>query len=440
MPSTSPFDSRWLWLICFFGLILIFLIRVALPAPVITNDSKFYFLLADNINMNHCYSVSDPQIAECKPSWGSQPAGYPAFIALVKRLAGANPLQVVFAQTAVFALAAATALWATYSWHRSVAALLVPLLMLAISPVSIAWSRWVLTETLAAAAGLWAFAIIFRSVGDRRMRVVAAAIAIGGATFVRWDQIWLLAPACICAFYLGGFFKGLRDTAVMSFIAAVPVLAMIMRAALVGLPLLPGVNDPGFARGVVAFWRQAALTQGATSGFLWPIWSQEYKDLARFDYGSIGSSFNTVRFHVLMDRLSTLPSGSPLPEDIDAELAELASATTGIGSTLNLIWRRAAEMWTAKDPIFFSGWNSLPSAQIGENLCHVYRIVLILSCLILLLFVRGAASVVLIGLLSYVALRTIFLASLTALEVRYLMPMFPGMEIVLASLVLRRQS
>jgi hypothetical protein len=138
-----------------------------------------------------------------------------------------------------------------------------------------------------------------------------------------------------------------------------------------------------------------------------------------------------------MDRLSTLPRGSPLPADIDAELAELASAAkeSGIGSTLNLVWERAAKMWTAKDGIFSSGWYSLPSAQIAEHLCHVYRIVLVLSCLILLLFVRGAASVVLVGLLSYVALRTIFLASLTALEVRYLTPMFPVMEIVLASLV-----
>jgi hypothetical protein len=438
MLSVSSFGFRRLWVICFFSVILIFLIRLAFPSPVITNDSKYFFLLADNININHCYSSSDPEIAECKPSWGSQPPGYPVFVALVRRLAGTNPLRIVLAQTAIFALAAATALWASYSWHKSVAALLVSLLMLTFSPVSVAWPRWVLTETLAAAAGLWAFAVLFRSVGDRRMRVVAAAIAIGGATFVRWDQIWLLAPASICAFYLGGFSKGLRDTAAMGFIAAVPVLAMILRAALVGLPLLPGMisSDPEFGRtGAVAFWRQAAVTQGATSGFLWQMWGQEYKNLTQFDYNSIRSSFNTARLHVLMDRLSTLPPGSPLPADIDAELAELASADSGIGPTLNLIWHRAVKMWTAKDAIFSSGWRSLPSEQIVENLCHVYRIALILSCLIVLPFVRGAASVVLVGLLSYIALRTIFLASQTALEVRYLMPMFPVTEIVLASLV-----
>jgi hypothetical protein len=439
MPSTSSFGSRWLWLICFSGMILIFLIRLAFPSPVITPDSKFFSVLADNIVINHCYSVSDPQTGDCNPYWGPKPPGYAFFIALIRRLVDTDPLRVVFAQTAIFALAAATALWASYSWHKSVAAILVSLLMLAFSPVSVAWPRWVLTETLAAAAGLWAFAALFRSLAARRMRVVVAAMAIGGATLVRWDQIWLLAPASICAFYLGGFSKGLRDTVAMGFSAAIPVLAMIMRAALVGLPLLPAtISDPEFARGgVVAFWRQAALTQEATSGFLWPIWSQEYKDLTRFDYSSIGSSFNTVRFHVLMDRLSTLPRGSPLPADIDAELAELAAAAkeSGISSTLNLIWQRASKMWTAKDAVFSSGWLSLPSAQIAENLCRMYRIVLALCCLMLLAFVRGAASVVLVGLLSYVVLRTISLASFTALEIRYLTPMFPAMEIVLASLV-----
>ena len=44
---------------------------------------------------------------------------------------------------------------------------------------------------------------------------------------------------------------------------------------------------------------------------------------------------------------------------------------------------------------------------------------------------------VLAGLLSYLALRTCFLASLTELEIRYLMPMVPAMEIVVASLAFR---
>jgi hypothetical protein len=332
-------------------------IRLAFASPMITEDSKFFVLLADNMNINHCYSVSNLQLAECKPSWGSQPPGYPVFIALVRRLVGTDPLQVVFAQTTVFALAAATALWAFYSWHKSVAALLGSLLMLAFSPVSVAWPRWVLTETLAAAAGLWVFAALFRSLGARRMRVITAALAIAGATLVRWDQIWLLVPASLCAFYLGGSSKGLRDTAAMGFIAALPFLAMIARAALVGLPLLPSmISDAKFARG-------------------------------------------------------------------------------GVVAILNLIWQRAEKIWTGKDAIFSSGWSSLPSAQMAENLCHVYRMVLILSCLSLLLLVRGAVFVLVVGLLSYVALRTIFLASLTALEIRYLMPMFPVMEIVLASLV-----
>jgi len=312
--------------------------------------------------------------------------------------------------------------------------------------VTVAWPRWVLTETLAAAAGLLVVTALFRSLKAQKMKVLITGMAIAFATFVRWDQIWLLVPAALCAFYLGGSLKGLRHTAIIGIITALPILAMILRAALVGLSLLPAntiETDSYLARGVWVFYKKAALTQEATSGFFWPLWSREYEGVAqRFNFDSIISSFNTARFHTLMDQISALPNGSPLPADMNAELMELAGAEkmSGIGSTFNLTFHRGARMWTDKDTIFYSGWSSMPSAQMAESLSHVYRIVLILACLVLLIRTRGAEFVFLVGLLSYVVLRTFFFASLAMIEIRYLMPMFfPVMEIVIASLAFRER-
>lgn len=139
-----------------------------------------------------------------------------------------------------------------------------------------------------------------------------------------------------------------------------------------------------------------------------------------------------------MDRISELPNGSPLPGEMDAELIELASSpkVSGIGSTLCLILQRGLKMWTGKDPAISSSWNPLASERMAESLSQAYRIGLIFISILLLLRTRGKELALLIGLLAYVVIRTFFLASLLTLEIRYLMPMFPVMEIVIASLAL----
>jgi len=368
---------------------------------------------------------------------------------MVRLLIGTDPQQTVFAQkvvlfqAALFSIAAAIALWSSYSWHKSIPALISSLILITLSPLSIAWPRWVLTETLAAAAGLLVFAALFCSFAAQRMKVIKTGIAIALAIFLRWDQIWLLVPAFLCAFYLGGYSRGLRHTVTIGLIAIFPILAMIGRAGLVGIPLLPNnsiTSDPYLAKGVWVFFQKTALTQDATSGFLWSMWDRRYEELNRvFNYDSIFSSYDTVRFRSLTDRISALPNGSPLPADIDAELVDLAGASKklGIGLTLNFTFQRAIKMWTAMDTIFYSGWMQLPSAKTVETFSFAYRILLIITCILLLLRARGVEFVLLVGLICYIAFRTFFFASLTMLEIRYLMPMFPVMEVALVSLAVR---
>jgi hypothetical protein len=450
ITSTSLLrGSRSMWLI---GLCIIpiFLVRLAFPSPMISPDSKLYLRLASNLIDNHCYSDLELKTAKCIPTWGSsQPPGYPVFIAMVRLLFVTDPAQVVlaqnvvFIQTALFALAAVSALWASYSWHKRVEALLGSLIIITFSPITIAWPRWVLTETLAAAAGLLVLTALFRSLKAQKMNVILTGLAIAGATFIRWDLICLLVPSTMCAFYLSGFSKGLRHAVIIGAITALPILAMIGRAGLVGLPLLPSITldrDLYLPKGVFIFYKKAAITKEAMSGFVWPMLDRTYEGVAQnFNYNSISSSFNTVQFRTLMDRISELPSGSPLPADMNAELIELAGTpkVSGIGSTIYLILQRALKMWTGKDPAIASSWNPLALEQMAESLSQVYRIVLILVCLILLFRTRGKEFVLLVGLLTYVVVRTLFLASLVMLEIRYLMPMFPVMEIVIASLVFK---
>ena len=47
-------------------------------------DTRIYKIVAQNLYLNFCLSLSNPEIGECLPHWGgNQPPGYSSFLALV---------------------------------------------------------------------------------------------------------------------------------------------------------------------------------------------------------------------------------------------------------------------------------------------------------------------------------------------------------------------
>jgi hypothetical protein len=431
------FNLKWLiWLLA----VPIFLIRLSFPSPVIVNDSLLYFKLSENLIVNHCYSHSEVESAECNPYGGAKAPGYPVFLVLIKLIIGKGLSQEDFAQkvitiqTAIFALACVAVVKASYSWNKSKAALLISSFLLIFSPIQIAWSRWILTETLSAATGLFVFALLIKSLDDSSLKVIKLGLAISISVFIRWDQIWLIVPTALVALYLNGFIKGIKNTAVISMISIFPIIIMIIRAMNVGLPLLPKIaNDPEDPIGVWDFFKAAALTQEATSGFWWPLWVRDYEGVAeRFNYASIIDSYNTDEFHYLLENISALPNGSPLPPKINNELMELS--LSGKGSrldSLKYILIRGMRMWAGKDTIFYSGWSGISYAAKIENYTSIYKIAMLFSLFLVIVFSRGKYLMLGISLLALIALRSIFFASQTLLEIRYLMPLIPLVEVVL---------
>ena len=423
--------------ITLFGLIIG--LRLPLITPVITPDSRLYLLLADNVILNQCYSRSDPQLAQCIPSWEGQAPGYPLFIAAVKLIAGADPVYIVIAQLLVFASAAVYALLSFYSWHKCTGCLIISGVILAVSPITIAWPRWVLTETLAAATSLWFFAEILRSLGVRKLRVLPLSMAIAAGVLVRWDQVCLLVPAALCAFYLVPLKGTLWQFSKIAAAAALPIMIMATRAAALGLAVLPPLlSNSSLPKGAVEFWQHASLNQNATSGFLWRIWDKEYDGIAReFDYSSILAEFDTAQFRNVLERISTLPQHSDLPAEIDAQLEKLARPSNPRTINFLLPVMRAFPLWSSRDNLYWSGWIPLRHGTKAEMVAHVYRMMLLLILLSLILLTKRRERIALASLLSYVASRTLFLTSLTALEIRYLTPMLPAMEIILLPLLCR---
>jgi len=356
------------------------------------------------------------------------------FLAALQALGLQRLYNVVLAQTIIFAIAAIYALWAANTWHKSLATLLISGAILALSPVTIAWPRWVMTETLAGAMALWVFAEIFRSLALRRLRILQLSLALATAILVRWDQIWLLVPAAACAIYMGhrNPLNVCRQIGIMSFAAGLLIFLMVLRAVILGLPLLPSVEED-LTNGARDFWWVAAKNQSFTNSFTWPIEDKKYENVAsRFDYSSVAPGFDTTRLRAVLNQISTLPAGAALPQRLDAELEELArNPSSEAWSHLHLVAYRAKAIWTQSEFIYESGWRTSDKPIGVENFARAYRIGLLILATAFLFFLRGERLFILGSLFSYVALRTFFFASLGLLETRFLVPMFPSMELVL---------
>jgi hypothetical protein len=435
------------------GIIPMVLARVVIFRPEVTTDSLLYMQIAANVSDQNCYSHLESQ-GKCIPTWGSnQPAGYPLFIALIRSFMGSLPStmeiadQVILWQSILFSLAAAIALVASYSWHRSIPILVISYLVLAFSPLTVGWARWVLTETLAAAGSLLVFAAIFHSLAKRKLAPILIGLAVAFAFAFRWDQIWLLIPAILVALFLGGWKKGIVQSIWMGLLSILPLLGMVIRAAFAGISLLPTLagisllptkmeNDPYLARGVWQFFKASALTQEATSSLLWPLWDREYQWLKDdFVQNSIIPAARTNEFFSLLDQVSHLPNGLPLPAPINSAFLELADALekNNLVSKITLVMQRSFYMWSKKDGIFFSGWDFTPINRWIEPYSRVYRLVLIFGSLLAFFLTKRDKRVLAIGLFLFVVLRTLFCASLpiTMIEIRYLVPAYPCMEITL---------
>jgi hypothetical protein len=431
---TAPRSQAALSLVCLFVLILV--VRLIIPGPITEPDSDTYSELGRNLMQYHCFGWVDEETGVCSPIWGTQPPGYPLLLGAVQATGPQSLYYVVLIQTVIFAIAATYALWAAYAWHKSLTALLISGAILALSPATIAWPRWVLTETIAAASVLWVFAEIFRSLALQRLRIAQLSLALATATLVRWDQIWLLVPAAACAIYMGhrNPLNVCRQIGILGFGSGLVILFMVLRAATVGLPLSPAV-DEDLTKGAREFWTVAAKNQSLERGFLWPMGDKRYAQMAsRFDYSSLAPGFDMARLHAVISRISALPQDTDLPRELDAELSDLArNPSPKAWSRFHLLAYRVMAIWTQADNFYESGWKTSPEPNGAEYFVRPYRIALVVFAAALLLISRGEQLFILGCLLAYVALRTCFFAFFGLLESRYLVPMLSSMELVLAT-------
>lgn len=340
----------------------VFLLRLPfiLVSPAVTPDGQTYQTVADNIRENGCVSVSDPGERECVPHWGgNQSPFYPSFIAFVNALGGETVPMALLLQALIYALAAAYVAIVVDRGTGGPAAGIAVAVVLAVSPVQVAWPRFLLTETLALAATLLVFAECLRSIEERRLRVVSIAAALVFAVLARYDSILLAIPVAVTGFIAERPFRAVTKGLVIALIVAAPVAAWTARNVGHGLSAMPNTfmksGEP--TPWGLLLWADTWVTDLYVAQFSYGIANRDYaRGRAVIDLGLFETEEERRRVDDLFEEL-VRHQGKAFPRHVDQgflELAEWRRARYPLETWVVIPLKRAYFLWA--NPIHSFAW------------------------------------------------------------------------------------
>ena len=476
MTSLAPSGARMardlrLWAAGLFALAVVVRLAFVVAAPGRGGDTEGYLRTAENILTNFCVSWSDPATGVCLPHWGgNQLPGYPAFIAFTAWIAGLSPIAIGVAQALVAALALGRLTQAVWVYTRSSRATVAVGLVLALSPLQVAWPRMLITETIAIAATTWVLAELILSLSEGRLRVLPLAIGGAAALFIRYDSVLLAVPIALCAVRLHGLLGASRRGLVLAALIGLPLALWTARSISVGLPASPpAIYTPDGGRpayGYLMWGATWSTDQYQRPRWVYPIHGRKYSRIHLFP-SAYDSPAEETRLRELLRELARY-DGQPMPRHLDDAFAELARerrARAPLRYWLVLPAARALDLWG--NPYYSFGWPS----ELGPRRAEARKILIeggliagsiealrryprqILSKLVpggyrYLLLVAFCAAIVL-GLtsrgqpygflahlaLAYAATRTIFFALTYNSETRYIIEAIPFVETATAVLL-----
>lgn len=451
------------------GVALAVRLAFVLAAPATGGDWDIYERVALNILRGCGVSLSDPAGTACVPHFGgNQLPGYPAFVALGFALTGHSEVALRVLQALLGTAAIGYLMHAVRRWTASDAMALASGLVLSLSPLAIAWPRFLVTEALALATTTWVLAELIRSLAERHLRVVPLALALAVAIFLRADSVLLAAPVALTGFLVHRPVAAMQRGAILVLLVALPLAAWTARNFAVGIERLwpaPMTLEDGSRppTGYLAWGRTWLADEYQRAGWGWPVNRLAYNRIT-IDAAAYDSAEERARVDALVAELRR-HNGGPFPVAIDDAFAALAAeraARAPLRTWLGLPLRRAWWMWT--NPFSSAGWpTELPAATsddarlglargglggmmavavahpwiaLGKALTAAYKYALVVAFLVALALAFGrrlgpARPAVWIAA-AYILARTAFFAWTANIETRYLVEAIPAIEVAVA--------
>jgi hypothetical protein len=448
--------------------------------PFEGGDWDIYSTVAENILRGCGVSLSSPSGAECIPHFGGNHLpGFPTFVALIWTISAHSDMAIRIAQLLLYAAAVGWMTLAVSRFTQSNKAALSVGFVMALSPLQLAWPRYLQTETLTLAVVIWFFAEILMSFAQRRIRTIPVALAIVAATFLRLDGIALCVPAVTAALILHSPHEALRHSAIAAVIVFLPLTGWAVRNLAVGVSVFPAPlvmpdNAPA-PYGYLKWGNTWVSEEYQRMGWAWPVNRFRYQTI-QIDDKAFDSDAEKQRVKGLLAELAKYDR-QPFPPHLDAQFAELArerAARAPFRTYIVIPAQRAVALW--RNPFSSFGWpNEMPSSvghqqrldasrsadgmmalarqyplqAASKALTAGYRFALLglFVVIVALSLSRRCAAVrpIIWIVVAWIVARTIALALTNNVETRYTAPTTPAIELVVVLGVLsllrrRRQS
>jgi hypothetical protein len=482
MNSLEGEDSKQLYWLAFgvFAATMITRLPLAVYAPVISPDGNATILVAKNIFLNACISLSDPLTAACRPHWGGNHLpGYPLFVGLVRQLFSHDAGAVTVTQTILVALSGS---WLVVALGRLI---LCPgiafgaVLVTVLSPVQIAWVRFVLPDALFVATTLWLFAELCRSLSGRKLKIISVGLALLAACMLRYDAVVLAVPVAIVGLHLHDTRIALLRGFLVFLIVAVPVSGFLVRNVSQGLALLPNPFMPDGYETPQGYldWGNTWITNLTQGGDMaYPIISFQYKQI-NIDPVAYSNEAEREKVEELIRQLRNY-EGEGFPIEIDEGFSRLA-AKKRLGEPLRhylvVPMKRMASFWLSPTASF--GWPleirasltkeqahlmtsgkllervdvalQYPLISFGKAIVFFYRIILVVAAGVLVVSVitsqMAPNRILLSSALAYAFSRTLVLSYQPSIDNRYMISAMVVVELagaigVLTCLARHRQA
>jgi len=341
-------------------------------------------------------------------------------------------------------------------------------ILLASSPLMIAWPRYIQTETLSLAATIYLLAEIILSLSIKKIRIISISLALIFATWIRLDNIFLTIPVAVSVLYIHGFRSGIIKGILIATILSSTWGLWTVRNIIVKLPnLVPTdmvMQDGSRSPSGYLKWTKTWIThEYERPGALWGINRKNYLPIDIPDR-AYESNEEKKQIELLINKLVLL-NGQEFPIEIDNEferIAQLKKTDSPLQYWIIYPSIRAIRMWT--NPFSSFGWpNEMPDSGLSKNErlaaakgsinilkkkaieypVHaiskafnasyklVLMILLIFSVFNLYKLKKGNPLFALnIVTISYMASRTLFFSLSSNFETRYMLTTIPFIEIL----------
>ena len=467
MTNTKYFNTDFMYLLIALVAVITRLLFI-LYFPTEGGDWSIYSTVAENILSGCGVSLSAIGSGQCDPHFGgNQGPGYPIFVSLSWFIGGHQDvyirlLQLFFYVVALLYLVRAVNIYTL----RPKTALLVGL-VLALSPLEVAWPRYLQTETLALSGTLWIFAELLLSFSQSRVRVIPVAIALIFTTFIRLDAVLLMVPVIIALFVIYSPVNALKKGFLIAIMFSLPWSMWLVRNYTVGMDnILPSQmalpENAKAPNGYLKWCKTWTTLEYQRPGSQWPITRFVYDNIS-IDSDIYSTNKEKLKVESLLSDLKKF-TGKPFPKHIDDEFLVIADERINNNPTDYYLIKPLHRIWSLWTNIYGSyGWpTELPSSvshqerldisrggvlqkvafameypiiASGKIIVNLWKVILYLLFIIALLKVirmRDSSKLypfvlLIIGL---IVARSLFSGYANFVETRYTMAAIPIMEIL----------